>query len=72
MFTHVRMAGCSDLEDRTGADCRRAAVPLMLLYCRWARISYGVLSGRDIESTCNKMKCMCEGGLRVVCVGVAN
>ena len=44
----------------------------MLLCCRWARISYGVLRGWDIESACNEMNGMCEGGLRIVCVGVAN
>ena len=72
MFTHVRVSGCSDLEYRTWAYCRRADVSLMLLSCRWARISYGMLSGRDVESACNKMEGMCEGGLWVVRVRVAN
>ena len=61
MFTHVSMSGCRDLEDRTGADCRRADVSLMILCCRRVRISYGVLSGWNIESVCNEMKGMCEG-----------
>ena len=72
MFTNVRMAGCRDFDYRTGADCRRVDVPLMLLCFRWERISYVMLSGRDIESMFNKIKGMCEGGLRVVCVRVTN
>ena len=72
MFTHVRMSGCRDLEDRTGVDCRSTDVPLMLLCCRWTWIRYGVLSGWYIESACNEMKGMCEWGLRIVGVGVAD
>ena len=72
MFTHVRSSGCRNLEDRIGTYCRSADVPLMLLCRRRARISYRMLNGRNIESSCSVMKGMCEGGLRVVDVGVAD
>ena len=61
MFTHERIARCRDLEDRTGTNSRSADVSLMLLCCRRARISYGMLTGRNIESACNEVKGMCEG-----------
>ena len=72
MFTYVMIARCRDLEDRTGTYSRSADVSLMMLCCRRARISYGMLTRWNVESTCNKMKGMCEGGLRIVGIGVAD
>lgn len=56
MFTHTRMSRCGHLEDQTGTDSRSTDVPLILLCCRRARISYGVLNGRNVECACNKME----------------
>ena len=72
MFKRVRVSGSRDFEYRTETYSRIADVSPMLLCCRRARISYRVLTGRNIESSCNEMKGMCEGGLRVVGVGVAD
>ena len=72
MFTHAKMSRCRDFEDRTGTDSHSADVPLMLLCCHMTWISYGVLTGRNIESACNKMEGMGERGLMIVVIEVAD
>ena len=72
MFTHVMIAQCRDLEDRTGTYSRSTNVSLMLLCCRRVRIRYGMLTGWNVESACNGMKGMRKGGLSIVGIGVAN
>ena len=72
MFTYVRVSGSRYFEYRTGTYSGSTDVSPMLLCSERVRISDGVLTRRNIESLCNKMKGMSEGGLRVVCVGVAD
>ena len=72
MFIHGRMPRCRNIEERTETDSRSSHVPLMLLCCRRARISYGVLTGRNIECACNKMEGVGERELRILGVGVTD
>ena len=68
----MRFSRWINLEDRTGIDSRSSYIPLMPLCCRWARISYGVLTERNVECACIEMEGVCEMGLRIISVGVTD